>query len=110
MEWYEIDHKDRTDEQRRKSKIAYYQTLLSHPYGRQVMADMRRRVKAFNKLLIDDTDYAIGIIFLTDFMDETRTLCGVLNEMEVIRAEQHIANKVDEVQEEQLQPEGFRKE
>jgi len=110
MEWYEIEANARTDEQQREAKIAYYQALLANAYGRQVLADMRRRVNEMRKLLVDDTDYAVGIILLADFMDETRLLCGVHDEMAVIRAEQHIANKVDEVQEEQLQPEGFRKE
>ena len=90
-ERYEIESKQRDDEQDKATRIAYYQSLLATPYGRQVYADMLRRARELDALVKVDKGYAIAVLLLDDFMRETRRLCGITNEMPVIEAEQIIA-------------------
>ena len=91
MNWYEIESKQRDDEQDKATRIAYYQSLLATPYGRQMYADMLRRARELDALVKVDKGYAIAGLLLDDFMRETRRLCGITNEMPVIEAEQIIA-------------------
>jgi len=112
MAWYEIDEDKRTPEQMRQCRNAYFQTLLATEYGRQVYADMRRRQREYAILIEISTEYAISLLKLQEFIDETRRLCGVTDEMAVIKAEQEIADKGNieiEVQS-GLELEGYRKE
>jgi len=91
MNWYEITELKRDDEQNKSARIAYYQSLLAGPYGRQMYADMLRRARVLDDLVKADKGYAIAVLLLDDFMRETRRLCGITDEMPVIEAEQLIA-------------------
>jgi len=107
-EWYEIEHDKRNDEQKEACRIAYYRSLLATPYGRQVYADMRRRVRELDEITVKDTDFSAAVLMLDDFMRETKSLCGIVDEMAVIEAEQKIAAgfKVEKAEPDNLS--GFR--
>ena len=101
--WYDIPESERTEEQHKACRMAYYQSLLANPYGRQCLADMRRRVR--------EVDVAIGgeksvmeIYVLDAFLRETRALCGPVDEMAVIEAEQTIANRQQAEETKQTEP------
>ena len=91
-QWYEIPDSHRDDEQRKACRTAYYQSLLATPYGRQVLADMRRRVREVD-VSIGGERSVMEIYVLDAFLRETRALCGPVDEMAIIEAEQNIANR-----------------
>jgi len=114
MNWYEIDEVERTPEQKRQCRNAYFQTLLESEYGRQVYADLRRRVMEHGLFIDEDngSEYALSVVRLREFMDTTRWLCGVTDDMAVIKAEREIADKGNIKTEVQsgLELDGFRQE
>jgi len=92
-QWYEIPESQRDDEQRKACRTAYYQSLLANPYGRQFLVDMRRRVRELDKVVARNPAFAIVVATMDDFMRETRELCGPVDEMAIIEAEQIVANR-----------------
>ena len=90
--WYEIPESQRDEEQRKACRLAYYQSLLANPYGRQFLADMRRRVREADMPVCGERPMA-EIFILDEFMRETRALCGPVDEMATIEAEQIVASR-----------------
>jgi len=90
--WYEIPESARTAEQKVEQRTAYYQTLLANAFGRQFLADMRRRVRECD-IAIGGEKAVMEIYILDAFLRETRELCGPVDEMAIIEAEQKVANR-----------------
>jgi len=102
--WYEIPSDGRDEEQSKACRIAYCQSLLATPYGRQFYADLRRRVRELDELVAADKDCAFAVVLFHDFMRETRRLCGPVDDMAVIEAEQTIANRQQAEEPKQTEP------
>ena len=95
--WYEIPESGRDAEQAKAAQLAYYQTLLAGPYGRQVVADLFRRSREIEKEFIGDKEMAQAILILNRFIHETMRLCGADDIMQMVSAMGRIAQsrKVD---------------
>lgn len=106
--WYEIEHAKRDPDQRKSARVAYFQSLLATAYGRQVFADMRRRVREMDEITVKDPDYSAAVLMLDDFLRETRFLCGVTDEIAVIEAEKQIAAITEVEMNEPEIPDEFR--
>jgi crotonobetainyl-CoA:carnitine CoA-transferase CaiB-like acyl-CoA transferase len=105
--WYETKESQRTPEQAKDARIAYYQAFLANLFGRQVLADMRRRVREVD-VPIGGQKSVMEIYVLDAFLRDTRALCGPVDEMAVIEAEQQAAARQPIVEVSRQTLEGFR--
>ena len=108
MNWYEIKPEHRNPEQEKAARIAYYQSHLATPYGRQMFADMIRRARELDDLVKEDKGYALAVYLLDDFMRETMRMCGVTDVMQKIEADQRIARASELAVQEPDHPPEFR--
>ena len=106
--WYEIPDSARSDEQKVEQRTAYYQTLLAIQYGREFLADCRRRVREVD-ITIGGEKAVTEIYILDAFLRETRELCGPVDEMAIIEAEQKVANRAVAPEQPKTIP-GFREQ
>lgn len=92
MNWYEA-----TEEQIQSSPdlnetryVAYYNTFMATEEGQTVLYDMMATAWQFEEIP-KTSDNAIIFIALHEFIQKIKTKCGVVDQMEVIRAEAKIA-------------------
>lgn len=87
MNWWQINEEERSPKQKEECRLDYLSTFLMSIRGRHILADMRRRVIERKNMALTATEYAMAVNVLDQFMRETRSLCGPVDEIEVIRAE-----------------------
>lgn len=107
MEWYETPPEQRTDSQRQCAQQAYYLVLLSTREGREVVCDMGRRVSELIEGSANETNCAVAQLWLAGFIEDTLTLCGVDNTMQLVEAEARIAKNYIHRAKEKNTPENF---
>ena len=107
MEWYETPPEKRTDEQRQRAQQAYYIALLSTREGKEVVCDMKRRAGELIEGSAKDTNIAVIQLWVQGFVEDTITLCGVDNPMEIAKAQARIAKSYIHKEKEKNTLEGF---
>jgi len=105
-EWYETPPEQRTDEQARRCQQAYYHALLSTAEGREVICDMQRRIREEKLDRLKNNDSAAQLC-LEEYFEDTITLCGVNDTMQLVRAEARIAKSYIHKEEKPDIPEGY---
>ncbi len=105
-EWYETPPEQRTNEQRQRAQQAYYHVLLSTAEGREVICDMQRRIREEKLDRLKNNDSAAQLC-LEEYFEDTITLCGVDNTMQLAEAQAQIAKSYIHKEEKPDVPEDY---
>ena len=105
-EWYETPPDQRNNEQKKEAQQAYYHVLLSTREGREVICDMQRRVREEKLNRLKNNDFAAQLC-LESYFEDTITLCGIDNTMQITEAQARIARSYIHKEEKPDKPEGY---
>ena len=108
--WCEIPEDQRSDEQKEACRRAYLNTLLKDDEGREVFADMIRRVLEYSHVSLSNTEYAVAVHVLKQFMRDTRTLCGPVSILATVEAQFDIAKLAEPEKPTPMPIEGYDQE
>lgn len=92
--WFDIPFAQRTTEERNAARETYCAALLSSREGREVLADMIRRVADQQPIACQDPSVAVGYAWLRSFLDDTLILCGDVGEIELLNRRAALAENI----------------